>query len=134
MMAAALAFGACGPLLVVPLCAAVLVWLTFLLGRRVGGPWAGIVAAILVVTSPIVLFQSLWPMSDVPAATLWTGATLAALGNSRRSALATGAWTLGGLLVRPNLPVILLVLLAHLALSSRGRERWIRLALFGAVW
>ncbi len=133
MMAAALVFGACGPFLVVPLCAAVLVWLTFLLGRRVGGPWVGIIAAMLAVTSPIVLFQSLWPMSDVPAAALWTGATLAALGKNRRSALAAGAWTLAGLLVRPNLPVIPLVLLAHLALSSRGRERWIRVALFSAV-
>jgi hypothetical protein len=133
MMAAALVFGPCGPFLVVPLCAAVLVWLTFLLGRRVGGSWAGIVAAMLVVTSPIVLFQSLSPMSDVPAAALWTGATLAALGNSRRSALATGAWTFAGLLVRPNLAVIPLVLLAQLALTSRGRERWIRMALFSAA-
>ena len=58
MMAAALVFGACGPFLVVPLCAALVVWLAFLLGRRTGGPWAGILAALLVATSPIVLFQS----------------------------------------------------------------------------
>jgi len=94
MMAAALLIGgACGPFLVVPLCAALTVWLTFLLGRRTGGPWAGILAAMFVVTSPIVLFQSLWPMTDVPAAALWTGAVLSALGGSRRSALTTGLWT-----------------------------------------
>lgn len=133
MMAAALVFGACGPYLVVPLCAALMVWLTFLLGRRTGGPWAGILSAIFVATSPIVLFQSMWPMSDIPAAAITTGAALAALGPSRRSALATGLWTSAGLLVRPNLPVIPLVLLVHLAASSRGRERWIRLALFGAA-
>ncbi len=133
MMAAALASGACGPFLVVPLCSALVVWLTFLLGRRTGGPWAGLLAAMFVVTSPIVLFQSMWPMSDIPAAALWTGAALAALGGSRRSSLTAGLWTAAGLLVRPNLPVIPFLLLAHLALSARGQERWIRMALFGAV-
>ena len=133
MMAAALLFGDCGPYLVVPLCAAAVVWLTFLLGRRTGGPWVGILSAIFVATSPIVLFQSIWPMSDVPAAALSTGAAVAALGTSRRSALATGLWTAAGLLVRPNLPVIPLVLLVHLAVSSRGRDRWIRVALFSVA-
>lgn len=133
MMAAALVVGDCGPFLIVPLCSALVVWLTYLLGRRTGGPWAGIVAALFVATSPIVLFQSLWPMSDVPAAALWTGAALAALGTSRRSALGAGCWTAAGLLVRPNLPVIPLLLFAHLAASSRGRNRWIRLALFTAA-
>jgi hypothetical protein len=130
MMAAALVFGACGPFLVVPLCAALTVWLTFLLGRRTGGPWAGALAAVFVATSPIVLFQSLPPMSDVPSAALWTGAALAALGASRRSALATGLWTAAAYFVRPNLPILPVILFAHLAFSSRGRERWIRLALF----
>jgi dolichyl-phosphate-mannose-protein mannosyltransferase len=133
MMAAASVFGDCGPFLVVPLCAALAVWLTFLLGRRTAGPWVGILSAIFVVTSPIVVFQSMSPMSDVPAAALWTGAALAALAASRRSALATGLWTAAGLLVRPNLPIIPLVLLVHLAASSRGRERWIRVALFSAA-
>ena len=126
--------GSCGPFLVVPLCAALAVWLTFLLGRRIGGVWAGLLAAMFVATSPVVVFQALWPMSDIPAAAFWTGAILAALGDSRRSALATGVWAAAGLLVRPNLPVVPLVLLAHLALSSRGRERWVRAGLFcGAV-
>jgi 4-amino-4-deoxy-L-arabinose transferase-like glycosyltransferase len=133
MMAAALVLGDCGPFLVVPLCAALVVWLTFLLGRRTAGPWVGSLSAIFVATSPIVVFQSMAPMSDVPAAALWTGAALAALGTTRRSALATGLWTAAGLLVRPNLPVIPLVLLAHLAASSQGRERWIRIALFSAA-
>jgi len=133
MMAAALVFGAWGPFLVVPLCAALVVWLTFLLGRRTGGPWAGILAAMLVVTSPIVVFQSMWPMTDVPVAALWTGAAVAALGGTRRSTFAAGLWTAAAFLVRPNLPLVPLVFLAHVALSSRGRERWIRLALFGAA-
>jgi hypothetical protein len=132
MMATALVLGDCGPFLVVPLCAAVVVWLTFLLGGRTGGPWAGLLAALFVATSPIVLFQSLWSMSDVPSAALWTGAALAALGGSRGSSLAAGLCTTAGLLVRPNLPVMPLIFLAHLALTSRGRERWIRVALFSA--
>jgi hypothetical protein len=123
MMAATLIFGACGPFMVVPACGALAVWLTFRLGRRTGGPWAGILAAIFVATSPIVLFQALWPMSDVPAAALWTGATLAALRGGRRGALVTGLWTAAGLLVRPNLPIVPLVLLVHVVLSSRSLPR-----------
>jgi hypothetical protein len=133
IMAAALVFGACGPFLVVPFSAALVVWLTFCLGRRMGGPWAGILAALFAVTSPIVLFMSLSPMSDIPAAALWTGAALAVLGDTRRSAFAAGLWTAAGFLVRPNLPIIPIVLFAHLAFTSRSRERWIRLALFGAA-
>ena len=121
IMAAGLVFGACGPFMVVPLCAALVVWLTFLLGRKTGGPWAGILAALFAASSPIVLFQSVWAMSDVPAAVCWTGATLAALGSSRRSAVITGLWAAAGLLIRPNLPILPLVFLAHLAFSSRPR-------------
>ena len=133
MMAAASVFGARGPFLVVPLCAALVVWLTFLLGRRTGGPWAGILAVAFDVTSPIVVFQAMWPMTDVPVAALWTGAALAALGGSRRSALAAGLWTAAAFLVRPNLPILPLIFVAQVASSSRGRERWIRIALFGAA-
>lgn len=132
LMAAATVLGACGPFLVVPLLAGLTVWLTFLLGRRMAGPWAGFLAAIFAATSPVVVFQSMWPMSDIPVAALWTGAVLAALGDRRRSALAAGSWTAAALLVRPNLPLIPLVLFAHLVRSSRGSERWIRLALFCA--
>lgn len=132
MMAGALVFGSCGPFLVVPMCAAAAVWLTFLLGRRTAGPWAGVLAALFVATSPIVLFQSLTPMSDIPSAAFWTGAAVAVLGSSRRSTLVSGLCAGAGLLVRPNLPILTLVLLAHLALTSRGRERWIRMVLFSA--
>lgn len=133
MMAAALVFGACGPFLVVPICCALLVWLTFLLGRRTGGSWPALLAATFVVTSPIVVFQSMWPMSDIPSAALWTGAAVSALGGTRRSVIAAGLWTAAGLLIRPNLPILPVILLAHIALSSHGRERWIRVAMFGAA-
>jgi dolichyl-phosphate-mannose-protein mannosyltransferase len=130
MMAAAMVVGDCGPFLVVPLCAALVVWLSFLLGRRMGGPWAGLLSAMFVATSPIVVFQALWPMSDVPSAAIWTGAALAALAGTRRGALAAGLWTTAGLLVRPNLFLLPIVLFAPVAFSSR--ERWTRMALFCA--
>ena len=133
MMAAALVFGACGPFLVVPLCAALVVWLTFLLGRRTGGPWAGMLAALFVVTSPIVLFQSLWPMSDVPAAALWTGAALAALGDSRRSALAAGCGRRPACWCVRTCRSFRSSCSRTWPFSSRGRERWIRVALFSAA-
>ena len=133
MMAAALVFGACGPFFVVPICCALLVWLTFLLGRRTGGPWPALLAAMFVVASPIVVYQSMWPMSDVPSAAIWTGAAVSALGGTRRSAIGAGLWTAAGLLLRPNLPILPAILLAHVALSAHGRERWIRMASFCAA-
>jgi hypothetical protein len=130
MAASAIAAGPCGVYLVVPVCCAILVWLAFVLGRRLAGPWAGAAAALFVATSPIVLFQSRWPMSDVPAATLTSGAICAALANTRRSALMCGLLTAAALLVRPNLPIVALVLLVGVAWSAAGRERWVRILLF----
>lgn len=132
MAAAILATGAIGPYLIVPLSAALYVWFTFLLGRRAAGPIAGLIAATLVATSPVVLFQSLWPMSDVPAGALWTAAVVAALGDSRPRVIASGLCTALAVLVRPNLPLLVLVPLARIVVSGRGRERFIRIVLFCA--
>jgi hypothetical protein len=124
------AFGSIGPYLVVPFSAALLVWFTFALGRRVDGPIAGVTAAIVAATSPIVLFQSVSPMSDIPAGALWTGALLGALGNSRRSTFLAGVGAAAGLMVRPNLPLLAVVLFCWIAITARGRERFVRAALF----
>jgi hypothetical protein len=132
MAAAILSAGAIGPYLIVPACAALFVWFTFLLGRRAAGPTAGLIAAILVATSPVVLFQNLWPMSDVPAGALWTGAIVAALGSSRRSAALSGLCTAIGLFVRPNLLLLVLVPFGQVVFSARGRERVVRALLFCA--
>jgi hypothetical protein len=83
-----------------PLAGALLAWLTFVAARALGGPLAGVMAAVLVATSPAVLFQVVQPMNDVTTAALWVG-TFAALG-SRRFALGGVACGLA-LLVRPNL-------------------------------
>jgi len=132
MMAAALIAGRCGPFFVVPLFAVLFVWWTYRLGERTAGRLAGVVAAMILVASPVVLYQALWPMSDVPAGALWTGAVLQALRGDRRHAAAAGLLTAAGLFVRPNLLPLALVPAVLVALSITGRERWLRLVLFGA--
>jgi hypothetical protein len=70
--------GNCGPFVVTPLCSAVLVLLTAVLGWYVSGRTTGALAALLTATSPTILMISLWPMSDVPAAAFWVMALVAA--------------------------------------------------------
>ena len=113
-----LAAGPVGPYLVVPLCAGLFVWVTFVLARRMAGPLAGVAAASIAASSPVVLFLSLWPMSDVPAGAAWTAAAAATLASSRRGALLAGFCTAIGILIRPNLVPLALVPLAWIVLRS----------------
>ena len=83
-----------------PLAGALLVWLTFIAARSLGGSVAGAMAAVLVATSPAVLYQVVQPMNDVATAALWMGVFVAL--QARRWALA-GAFCGLALLVRPNL-------------------------------
>jgi hypothetical protein len=133
IMAAALVFGACGPFLVVPAFAALFVWFTFRLGVRAGGPATGLAAAMVLSVSPVVLYQAVWPMSDIPAGALWTGASLFALGPRRRDSIATGLLTAVALLVRPNLLPVALVPVTLIAIAGSGRERIARLAWLAAL-
>lgn len=135
MMAAMTALlGARGPYVVVPLCAGLLVWMTFLLGRRVAGASVGGLAALFVAASPVVIFQSLWPMSDVPVAALWTAAAVVALRTSRISALGAGMLGAVAVLVRPNLWFIPPAFVAYfLFASSTRREGLARAAVFCAA-
>jgi hypothetical protein len=132
LMALALGASGCGPFLVVPILAGLFVWFTFRLGQFAGGSAVGVVAAIVLVASPVVLYQTLWPMSDVPAGAMWTGAIVWALGSSRRGALASGLAVAAALLVRPNLALVAVVPLATIVMRAAGRERWLRAALFCA--
>lgn len=133
LMAIALIAGPCGPYFVVPICAAALVWLTFLFGRIAGGPSTGVVAAVFMTMSPIVVYMAMWPMSDLPVAVFWTAAAVAALRSTRGGALTCGIFTGVALLVRPNLFAPPLVMLVQVASAARGRERLWRMALFGAA-
>ena len=70
---------------VVPLMGLLAVWCTWLLGRRLAGPGVGAASALLLACSPIFLYQLVQPMSDVPAAALWTAALATALGAEPRA-------------------------------------------------
>jgi hypothetical protein len=131
-MAVALLVGKCGPYLVVPLFAALFVWFTYRLGCLAGGSAVGVVAAAVLVTSPVVLYQALWPMSDIPAGAIWTGAVVLALGPTRRAAAAAGGLAALGLLVRPNLALVAGLPLLTIVIGGLGRERWVRAALYCA--
>lgn len=92
-----------GPFVVVPLCAAALVWLCFRLGCRFGEPLAGRLAAVLIAVSPTFLYQAMQPMSDVPVTAFWIGALVLARSPHRWSAAAAGAAASVAILIRPNL-------------------------------
>src|SRR5579864_3853793 len=58
---------------VVPLCGALTVWCTYVIGRRVtGAPWLSLWGALLVAASPAFLYQLMNAMSDVPVMAAWT--------------------------------------------------------------
>ncbi|MGE4084102.1 MAG: glycosyltransferase family 39 protein [Vicinamibacterales bacterium] len=81
---------------------ALLIWLAFLLGRRLASAWAGLAAAVLVATTPIVQFQAVQPMNDVTTGALWMAVALAV---SAARPVAAGLLTGAALLVRPNLAI-----------------------------
>jgi hypothetical protein len=95
--------GHCAMFLVTPLSGALLVWMTFAIGRRLDSDALGLVAAWLVATSPAVLAMLVAPMSDVPAAAFWAVAIYFTLGTSTRAALFAGLAASAAILVRPNL-------------------------------
>lgn len=96
--------------LVVPMTAALLVWSTFAMGRRVGSSGLGLGAAWLVATSPAFLTMTKEPMSDVPAAAFWALAAWKALQTSRWSTVVAGVAAAIAILVRPNLVPLAAVL------------------------
>lgn len=116
---------------VVPLLGALAVWLTFVLGTRLGGSQVGLLAAAALLVSPPFLFQLMWPMSDVPAMTWWLLATVLAIRGTTVSLAAAGAAAALATLTRPNLVVLAVPILAF-AISRPGmaRERLWRGAAF----
>jgi hypothetical protein len=109
--------------LVVPLSGAALVLVTFLLGRRLGGIDAGVIAAAAVAASPMLVYQSTQPMSDVPAALWMTLSVLLLTHESRTAAAASGIAAAIACLVRPNLFVMTPVLVVLMWWWSGGTRR-----------
>lgn len=134
LMAAGRIVSACGPFLVGLLSGAALVLFTFYLGRAVVGPAAAAAAAMLVACSPVVVFMTLLPMADVPAAAFWVGALAAATGRARWHPLAAGLSTGVAILIRPNLaPLAVFPWLMTLSRGQDLRGAVIKTALFGVV-
>ena len=110
--------------LLVPLCAALTVWLTVVLGRSISEPAAGVLGALLVAVSPTFLLQTAQPMSDVPVAALWLSALVLARRPSTAAAILAGVVSSLAILVRPNLaPLLLLVAAACATLRSAPSDR-----------
>ena len=132
MMAAAKTIaGHCAMFLVTPLSGALLVWMTFAIGRRIDSDALGLAAAWLVATSPAMLAMLVSPMSDVPAAAFWAIAIYFTLGHTPRSALFAGLAASAAILIRPNLAPLAAVLVLWkfwAGQSDRGqradRRRW----------
>ena len=103
LMAAGRLISSCGPFLVAPLCGALLVIFTFVLGRPLFGAAVSLAAAALVACSPAVVYLSLMPMADVPAAAFWSGSLAMGLRRTRGGALLSGVLAGIAILIRPNL-------------------------------
>lgn len=118
--------GAQGPYYVVPLCCGLSVWVCFRLGARIASPFVGALAAVLLAASPVFIYQSIWPMSDIPVTLFWLLALWLVMAATPRSALAAGLCTTIAAAIRPNLAPAAVIPLAFLAWSRRP---WVPYAL-----
>ena len=139
MAAAKLLVGQCGVFAIVPLSAGVAVLATFAFARRLVSSEVGIAAAWLLATSPVFLFMTMAPMSDVPTTAAWAVVFWCAAGDGMASAGLGGLAAGIAVLLRPNLaPMALLIPLWLLAKAwwAAGLERRrhaVRTAAFLAV-
>jgi hypothetical protein len=125
--------GHCAMFLVTPLCGALLVWMTFAIGRRVESGVLGLAAAWFMATSPAMLAMLVSPMSDVPAAALWALAIFFTLGQTGSSALGAGLAASGAILIRPNLAPLAALLVAWRWWTAARTEHGQRHAVLIAV-
>jgi hypothetical protein len=117
-----MAGGFCAAFVVVPLCGALTVWLTFILGQRMfGRPMVSLSAAALVGTSPIFLYQLMNPMTDVPVTAAWALALVLSIASWP---LAAGIASGVALLIRPNLAAVAIALLGWLAITRAKPVRF----------
>jgi hypothetical protein len=110
--------------LVVPLFGAAGVWSVFVLGRGLRDGTAGLAGAGLAAAAPVFLHQLVQPMSDVPAAALWTAAFALAAGGGWGRAGAAGLAAGAAIAVRPNLAPLAACVALLATAPSGGRARW----------
>ena len=131
LMAAAQAIaGFCAAFAIVPLCGALTVWLTFVLGRRLfDPPRVALAGAVLVAASPVFLYQLINAMSDVPATAFWTLAVVLAV---TRRPFTSGLAMAIAIAIRPNLAPLAAVIAAWMWIGQVASERWRSLRRFAA--
>lgn len=98
--------GTAAAALVVTLASALAVWATGTIASRLAGGAAGIIAALALATSPVFLYQSVQPMSDVPVSAAWmlTWALLLRRGDKPLGlSFIAGIACAIAVLIRPNL-------------------------------
>jgi hypothetical protein len=117
-------FGTNAVFIVVPLAAAFTGWLTFVFARRATDDVAAATAACLFACSPVLLYQAVQPMSDVPATLLCVAALTATARGDRAGQIAGGVCASLAVLTRPNL-VLAIVPLLWLLPDRRALVRWI---------
>lgn len=116
------AAGFCAAFVVVPLCGALTVWLTFVAGQRLfERPLVSTASAVLVASSPIFLYQLMNPMSDVPVTAAWTAALVAAASGWP---LAAGVASGIAVAIRPNLAAAAIALLAWHVIAGHRPLRY----------
>jgi hypothetical protein len=111
---------------VMPALAVVAVWFAYRLGVQLAGRGVGVGAALLLVTSPAVIFQVMnAPMSDLVAAGWWTLALSLLLARRRWITGAAGFAAGMAILTRPNLLLVVVVIGLYLlweVFSDRARR------------
>lgn len=115
--------GSSGSYLVAPIMGGLLVWCTFVLAREMAGALAGLLAAALIASSPLMLLHTVHPMSDVPAAACWIAAWALSLAATVGAAVAAGAMVAMAILVRPNLAPLAMVVGAVILIGGRAASR-----------
>ena len=137
LMALARVAGVCGPFLVMPVSAAMLVFFTFQLGRRLFDTGTALAGAALVACSPVMVFMSLTPMADLPAAAFWIGALAMAIRGTATSTVVAAIFSGVAIVIRPNLvPLAVFPWLMTIVRCQSVAEAARRTMLFaaGSIW
>jgi hypothetical protein len=106
-----------------------LVWITYRLGAELFAPWAGVVAALVVLTRPALQRDTLLAYQDIPFAALVTGAVLLEARRPRRGLPVIGLLVAAGLM-RPEAWVLGVLYVAWLwpGITPRRRAAYLGLA------
>jgi hypothetical protein len=119
---------------VVPVLGALLVGAAGSIATLAGGRACGAIAAALTALSPVLLYQVVQPMSDVPAAAWWLLAIAFALRPGAAAAGLAGLASAAAIATRPNMAPLAAVIAASLLWAPRPLGRPIkRAALFCAA-